>query len=354
MATIPTPSTVRKTAAKKSKKRPSPPQGKVVALTGVRSFLGRRLLQHLERDPSCRQIVALDVEMPNLKTDKTTFYRTDLTEPTIDSDIAEILKREGVDTVVHLAFLSKPSHNPSYAHELENIGTMYVLNACAEAKIRKFLLGSSTLVYGANPLNPNYLTESHPVRYRDDSRFIRDKVEAELQTRRYMNDAKERITTVLRPCVTIGPTIDNFATRFLSRRIVPNMMGYDPLVQFLHEEDLVAAFKLAIDNDVRGEFNLVGDGVMALSTVFALTGALSLPVPYFAAHAILNLAWAAELADLPPAFLDLLRYLCVADGSRAKRELDFTPEHSSKETLLDFIQTQRLRRIHMPGTEMTL
>ena len=341
-------------AKKKRKKRAAPRSGFTIALTGVRSFIGRKLLQHLERDPACRQIIALDIEMPSFRTEKTTFYRTDLTEPTIDSDIAEILKREEVDTVVHVAFLSKPSHNPSFSHELENIGTMYVLNACAEAKVRKFVLGSSTLVYGASPLNPNYLAESHALRQRDESRFIRDKVEAELQTRRYMNDAKDRITTVLRPCITVGPTIDNFATRFLSRRIVPNMMGYDPLVQFLHEDDLLAAFKLAIDTDVPGEFNLVGDGVMALSTVFALTGALSIPVPHFVARSTLNLAWAAELADAPPAFLDLLRYLCVADGARAKRELGFAPEHSSKEALLDFIQTQRLRRIHLAGTELTL
>jgi UDP-glucose 4-epimerase len=344
-------------AAKKPRKKrtTTPPNtGFTVAMTGVRSFLGRRLLQLLEHDPACRQVVALDVEMPNLKTEKTTFYRTDLTEPTVDSDIAEILERESVDTLVHLAFLSKPSHNPSFAHELENIGTMYVLNACAEAKVHKFVLGSSTLVYGASPLNPNYLRESHPLRQQSGSRFIGDKVEAELQTRRYMQDAKGRITTVLRPCATIGPTIDNFATRFLSHRIVPNMMGYDPLVQFLHEDDLVAAFKLAIDQDIPGEFNLVGDGVMALSTVFALTGALSLPVPHFMARPILNLAWAAELADAPPAFLDLLRYLCIADGARAKSQLGFAPEYSSKESLLDFIQTQRLRRIHLPGTEMQL
>jgi UDP-glucose 4-epimerase len=117
---------------------------------------------------------------------------------------------------------------------------------------------------------------------------------------------------------------------------------------------LLAAFELALAQDVRGEFNLVGGGVMALSTVFALTGALSVPVPYFMARSTLNLAWAAELADAPPAFLDLLRYLCVADGARAKSELGFAPEHSSREALLDFIQTQRLRRIHLPGTEIAL
>ncbi len=332
---------------KKSKKKSG-----AIAITGVHSFVGRRLLQWLERETHFERIIALDKEPPRTAHDKTSFYKIDLTRPVVDADIADILKRESVDTVAHLAFLSRPSHDSAHAHELENIGTLYVLNACAAAKTRRFLLGSTTLVYGANPLNPNYLTEKHPLKTGDASRFIRDKVEAELQTRRYAQETG-RLVTVLRPCSVLGPTIDNLATRFFSHRVVPTMMGYDPLVQFLHEDDLLSGFQLALLNDAPGEFNLVGKGVMALSTVLAVSGQLTLPVPYFAARSLLNLAWAAELADAPPTFLDFLRYLCVADGARAEEKLGFVPRFSTKETLLDFIRTQRLRRIRLSPGELS-
>ena len=39
---------------------------------------------------------------------------------------------------------------------------------------------SSTLVYGAHPRNPNFLTESAELRGHRDSRFINDKVRAEI------------------------------------------------------------------------------------------------------------------------------------------------------------------------------
>jgi len=35
-------------------------------------------------------------------------------------------------------------------------------------------------------------------------------------------------------------------TRYLSRKLVPTMMGFDPLLQFIHEVDAIAAFKLAV------------------------------------------------------------------------------------------------------------
>ena len=47
--------------------------------------------------------------------------------------------------------------------------------------------------------------------------------------------------------------------------------------------------------------------------------------------------WATQLVGSPPSFLDFLLYLCVADGSKAKRELGFSPRLSIKRTILDFL-----------------
>ena len=79
----------------------------------------------------------------------------------------------------HCAFPITPLRDQSKAHELQSIGTMYLLNACAEQNIQKFILASTTDVYGAHPTNPNYLTEKHVARGGFKSRFIRDKVDAE-------------------------------------------------------------------------------------------------------------------------------------------------------------------------------
>jgi hypothetical protein len=76
------------------------------------------------------RIVAFDVKNPPSAGRKTRFYKVDLTQPSVDARIAEVLAAEVVDTFLHLAFLSSPTHASAWAHELESVGTMHVLNAC--------------------------------------------------------------------------------------------------------------------------------------------------------------------------------------------------------------------------------
>ncbi len=313
------------------------PEQRVVALTGARSFVGSEVLKRLEEDRRYAKVIAFDLRKPDFPLDKTQFYKLDLTLPTADADMAAILQREGVDTFLHAAFLSHPTHASAWAHELEDIGTMHVLNACAESGIHKFVLSSTTMVYGASPLNPNFLAETHELKGHKNSRFINDKVGAEKQVRRFRQENPETIVTVLRVAPTLGPTVQNFFTRFLSRPVAPVMMGYDPLIQFVHEQDVVDAFKLVLDDDFRGEFNIVGDGVLPYSTVLALMGKLPLPMPHFLARTLSNALWVTQVFDSPPSMLDYMRYLCVADGRKARDVIGFEPRYDIKATIADFL-----------------
>lgn len=313
-----------------------------VAFTGSSSFLGQNLVGLLEEDPQVKRIVSIDVEAPATAGAKTRHHAIDLTAPRDVDRLAQIFIDEGVDTVVHLAFLASPSHAEAWAHELESVGTLHALTAVRQAATRKLVLWSQTLLYGAHPTNPNYLTEKHPLRARKGERYFADKIEAEAEALRYAS-GEGKVVTVLRTAPILGPTVHNYLTRYLARRVVPTIMGFDPLVQFLHEIDAVAAFKVAIDRDVSGTFNVVGDGVLPLSTVIRLAGRLSLPVPGPLAGPMVGASWALQLADAPASFLDYLRYVCVADGERAERELGFRPAYGTREALLDYASAQRLR-----------
>src|SRR5262245_9678150 len=159
--------------------RPHDPDQRVAAVTGACSFVGAELIRRLEEDRRYYKVVAIDIRKPAFPLTKTQFHKIDLTAPTADAELAVVLRREGVETLVHAAFLSSPTHNAAWAHELESIGTVHVLNAASEIKLRKFVLSSTTLVYGAHPLNPNFVSEDHELRGNPRSRFIKDKVEAE-------------------------------------------------------------------------------------------------------------------------------------------------------------------------------
>jgi UDP-glucose 4-epimerase len=316
---------------------PYDPDGRVIAVTGAYSFIGAELLRRLEGDRRYAKLLAIDIRKPSFPLRKTQFHKVDLTLPTADADLAEIFLREGVDTVVHAAFLSTPTHNSAWAHELESIGTMHVLNATGEAKLHKLVMLSSTLVYGAYPTNPNFLTEAHEPKGHPRSRFVNDKMEAERQARRFGHENPDTIVTVLRAAATLGPRINNFATRFFARPVCPVLMGYDPLMQFVHESDLVDAFRIAVDEDHRGTYNIVGEGVLPYTTVLAMMGRVPLPLPRFLAFQISQAMWMTQVFDSPPNFLDYIRFLCIADGGKARRELGFRPRHDIKAAVKDFL-----------------
>jgi UDP-glucose 4-epimerase len=313
------------------------PDRRVVAVTGAAGFIGCEMLRRLEEDRRYARVVAIDLRKPSLPLDKAQFYKVDLTLPAADADLSAIFAREEVDTVLHAAFLSSPTHAVAWAHELEDVGTMHVLNACAEARsVRKLVVSSTTLVYGAGAANPNFIAEDAELAAKG-SPFILDKVSAERQVARFARENRDVLVTVLRVAPTIGPTVHNFVTRFFGSPAVPVLMGYDPLVQLVHEDDAAAAFKLALDEDHAGAFNIAADGVLPLSTVLAMMGKLAVPVPHFVASPIARALWAMQVGQAPPAFLSYLRFLCVADPSRARREMGFRPQHDIRTTILDFL-----------------
>jgi len=320
--------------------------GRVVALTGAASFLGRNLIGVLEEDESVHRIVAIDIEAPVTAGTKTRYYDVDLTQPGAEVRLAEIFAADEVDTVVHLAFLASPSHASAWAHELESVGTMRVITACRSARIRKLVHWSTTFLYGALPTNPNFLSERHPLRADPDEPFFADKIAAEAEALRF-GARGNAIVTILRTAPILGPTVHNFLTRYLARKVVPTMMGFDPLVQFLHEVDAIAAFKRAIDRDASGVFNIAAEGVLPLSTVVKLSGRLGIPVPHPLARPLSSALWMAQLTEAPASFIDYLRFLCVADGEKARRELGFIATYTTREALVDFASAQRLRDVRL-------
>lgn len=331
---------------RKRASRPRRAARPVIAVTGANTFLGQRLLRRLQARGDFA-ITVLDIRRPAELGKEHKFYKVDLTQPTADALLAEILTREQVDTVLHLAFLANPVRNQAFAHELEVIGTLNLLHACAKHKLRKLIVRSTTMVYGAHPSNPNFLTEEAPLRPPRHYPFVRDKGEVEELIRQYRRKHPEIIITVLRPCSMLGPTVRSFITDYLRRPVCMTLLGYDPLYQLVHENDVVDAFELALDRDCSGEYNIVAPGVLPLTTILKLAGRITLPVVHSLAYSITQAAWLAGLSPVPAAHLDFIRYLWVADGDKAMRELGFKPRHTTRDTVEAFAGVQRLRDVRL-------
>jgi len=315
---------------------------RVVAITGAATFLGLNLIGLLEDDPRVTKIVCLDATSPPTVGAKSRFYELDLVHPAAEEKLAEVFAAEAVDTVVHLGLLESPTRETRHSHEVEGVGTMQVLNACRRARTHKLIVRSFTWLYGARATNPAFLSEKHALRAAGADPFFQDKLAVEEQLLRFRQPGQGRVVTVLRTAPIVGPSIDNFVTRYLRLARVPSVLGFDPLWQFLHEADAVAALKLAVDRDAPGVFNLASEGVLPLSMAIRLLGRARLPLPRAILRPTLGALWLAK-GGVPPGLLEYLQYACVADTSLAKSRLGFFPVFSSREALSDFASAEQLR-----------
>lgn len=314
-----------------------------VAVTGLGTFIGRRtvdrLLAHL---PSLR-IIGIDWRRPYRFDERVHFHRVDLTEPAADSQVAEILRRERVEALLHSAFRTAPTADVELDHELETIGSLHVLNACAAAKTRRLVWASTTMTYGPRADNPNFLRETHPLHAHPDAHNVRNRAEAESLVEEWRLRHPDTEVTVLRPCWIMGPNHFDSVSNYFSLPVVPKLMGFDPLMQFVHESDCLDAFERALLAPHPGVFNIVGTGVLPLSTILRIAGKRILSLPSTLLYRMAYYPSQGRTGDRPSGFYDYLRYLWVADGRRGWEEFG-EPIYSTREAWMSFVSSRRMQR----------
>ena len=307
--------------------------GRVIALFGTESQIGRALYPRLAASTRIKKIVALDLKPRSEYPGNAVSYRIDLSRPEIFAPLVQIFEKEGVDTVVHMAFLNHPKPDDAYIHDFESIGTMQILAAAAEAGISKLIVQSSSFVYGALHDNPIYLTEQHPLRGDKRNPLIREMVDVERQIAAFARNHPDICTTVLRMATIMGADADNYLWKHLKFPAVTTVMGYDPLWQGLSVEDAVAAFMHITLNDLPGAYNYAAPGVLPISEIVDAVGGVRVPVPYHLLKAQLAAMRLAELTGFHSRQLEFFRYSCLADCTRAYKALGIRPQSTIAQVL---------------------
>jgi len=309
-----------------------------IAITGTASYLGGRVLRRLVEERGADRVLALDIAAPPTTLHGVRHRMVDLTLPGADQRLVDVFQEEHVDTVFHAAFFTTPRRDAAYAHELESIGTLHLAAAAAAAGVRHLVLRSFTAVYGARGQNPNFLTEERLPDARSPLAWVRDKVEAEDHAFSFSRRYPGLGVTVLRFATLLGPGVHTFYTRIFSKRVVPVVLGYDPLVQFLHPDDALRAVDAALAKGPCGIVNVAPRGTMSLLTALHLSDKLTVAVPHVVAYPVADLWWGSGVGEAPGGFIDYARYLFVADGEKARRELGFEARHTSRDALMAFLE----------------
>lgn len=307
---------------------------RVVLVDGVTGYWGRRVAEQLLTQPELH-IIGLDAEPPEEDIKELDFVQADIRNPLL----VELFREERVDTICHLAF--EDSARPSESSfDLNVMGTMKVFSAAAEANVRKIVCMSSTMVYGAEPGNSAFLREEHALNGKRSYGYVRDLVEIEGFCNGFRGQAMNMMLTVLRFAHIIGTRCDTPLTRFLREQTAPLLMGFDPMMQLIHEDDVIRAILHAVDRDVPGTFNVAAENSMPLMKVVGLAGKVPLPV----LHPLAYLGVQMIGPSLAPIDLNFLRYPCVGDLRKMREELVFTPQYTADEALREFAAQQRLRQ----------
>jgi UDP-glucose 4-epimerase len=307
-----------------------------IAVTGIASFLGSRILRRLAAKRGGDGVLALDVLAPPPELG-VRHRELDLTAPAADQTLLDTFREHEIDAVVHTAFFTNPRRDRSHSHELESIGTLGLLAAAAAAGVRHVLMRSFTAVYGARGQNPAFLGEEQALRADPALAWARDKLEAEEHAAAFARRYPQLALTVLRFAPLFGPLVRTFYTAIFDRRVVPVPMGYDPLVQLLHPDDAVQALEAALARAPRGALNVVPKAPIPLLSALHLAGKIPVPVPHPLGCAASDALWALGLGPAPGAFVDYVRFPFVADGARAERELRVAPRYRSREALAAYL-----------------
>ena len=144
---------------------------------------------------------------------------------------------------------------------------------------------------------------------------------------------------MLRCANVIGPRVVSPVTSYFRLPVIPTVLGFDPRLQFLHEQDLNRVLRHAVNADVHGTFNVGGDGVLMLSQALRR---LQRPASRCrASRSAVSVRRCARrgLADLSPELVAFLTYGRGVDTTRMRTELGFEPEYTTAEAFGEFAST---------------
>jgi UDP-glucose 4-epimerase len=311
-----------------------------ILVTGVSTYWGARLAQALEAFEQVEAIIGVDSREPRRELERTEFVKVSNQH----SLLARIVRAAEIDTVVDTRLIvNSVAASAREAHENNVIGTMNILAACsgADSPVRKFVFKSSAYYYGSEQDDPAFFTESMRRPHAPGTLLERDILEAEGAVAEFSARRPEVAVTVLRCANVLGPDVETAFTRMFALPAVPMVLGFDPRLQFVHEDDVVHALEHAAFESVPGVYNVAGDGALALSEAIGLLGKRLLPIlPPFGAGVLLGPLRRVGIR-IPDEMFNLLRFGRGLDN-RLYKATGFRYGYTSREAVIKLAEHMRL------------
>jgi nucleoside-diphosphate-sugar epimerase len=329
--------------------------GLTVAITGPTGDIGRALLRQLDGAPEVDKVIGMarrPFSPRELRLTKTEYRQGDILEP---ESISELV--DGVDVLVHLAFMILGGHDETRRINLE--GTRNVFEAALSSDVNRFVYTSSVAAYGFHEENPQPLTEEVAPKGTEGFYYSAQKAELERELHR-MVEGEDVETYVFRPCVVAGhdalTLVEQMMKQLQLGGRLPQITTFLNSVPFLkpvlpdpgapfqlvHHDDVAQALVAAITG--RGEpgiYNLAGEGTIHVSDLASALGWYSVPIPNLAVEVTAEVLDRIPFAPAELSWINALRVPVVMDTAKAREKLGWKPAHDTRETLAETIEGAR-------------
>ena len=326
-------------------------QGATVAVTGASGNLGTALLRRLTAPGTgVAEVRGLARRRPP-DTEPyagVRWHLTDLGEPASEPEIAEFV--DGADAVVHLAWALQPGRRPDDLRRVNVEGTGRVVRAAVAAGVAHVVHLSSLGAYAPGAVGQQ-VTEDWPTTGIPSAQYSRDKVEAERVVREIAARHGDLTLTVVRPTLVLQPDAGSEIARYFlgpllfgAARLLPGAVArLLPLplpavsVAFVHADDVADALVRILGRRAAGPFNLAAEPLMDADALARALGTRRVPVPALALRTAVQAAFAAHVVPTEPGWVDIGLRAPALDCTRARRLLDWAPEHRGDEVLARFV-----------------
>lgn len=312
----------------------------VALITGIAGGLARLLAEKLSRRGY--ETIGVDYRhVPIPPRCLSNCYRANYNKTKIE----DIFRRHRPTHVFHLGRVGNLKERMGKRFDLNVVGSRKVLDLTLKYDTQRLVVLSTFHIYGAHPHNHIPIYENEPLRAGEAFPQIADAIQLDTQATQWAYRHQQVGTVVLRPSNIIGPNIRNAMSTALRSPVVPGIFGFSPMVQFIHEEDLVRAIVQVAEGQAVGVYNVTGLGSLPWREAVKIAGAREIPVPAALAESYLRLA-RLFYSELPPYLVRFFKYPCVIADDAIRREFDWVPRRGQEEAIRDTVEVEPDRAMY--------
>ncbi|MFP4474552.1 MAG: NAD-dependent epimerase/dehydratase family protein [Desulfatibacillaceae bacterium] len=300
---------------------------RTVVVTGACGALARRTIDRLA---TRFDVVAVDFrKKPTVETCAHA-YRVDLTK----RELEDVFRRHEPSGVMHLGRMEEYEEPVNIARYNANVmGTQNMLDLCVQYGVTNVVVLSSFHVYGAHAANPALIDENAPLKASELTMKLVDTVELDNLVNIYLWRHESLNISLLRPCHIVGPGVRNSTGLLFSKKWAPVLMGFSPVIQLIHIEDMARALMLCCSKNVRGVYNVAPADYVALQEALVLSGCHRLFIPSVPPGLPAKISRVMNDPAFPPYLVNYFKYPVIIDGSLFAKTFGFKPEMTLRDIL---------------------